>query len=434
MSVVNEGDSTVKTTVRPFDVGAAWSLCECTIESTYRAEGRALWVSHTLRNARTDRFPYPASPQELPALYSTFPAHRLFTYDGSNLDRRGAHRDYDTLAALQRRRPELARHGALGRPGRRVRLRRRDLQPGDCPLRRNSRACRPAVRAERLHRAVGFRGARPQHRPRVPPTGCGGDARSQTRVFASANRPAEERPDWEFAASREHWWYGNASDEGWPVTGSLRVRLEQPDPWLWSPEGAFRAEDVPRIYVRAAFHGLPPSERGELFFSRAGDGFWPRGEDPASVYPSSRMASFDTYVFRLALNSGYSGWIKRPRYDPVLDGRLGARMELDYVSSQQRSRARTLTFGLRGHLRAAGRVSVPDDLSPDCLASVPLVAERRDGDRWKPFAQTRTGSAGGYSVRLPDRPGRYRVRLPESSPGERCLAAASGSLVHRHRR
>jgi hypothetical protein len=113
---------------------------------------------------------------------------------------------------------------------------------------------------------------------------------------------------------------------------------------------------------------------------------------------------------------------------------MGAWMELDYVSAQQRSRARTLSLGLRGHLRAVGRVSVPGDPSPDCLASVPIVAERRAGDRWKPLAQTLTGPAGGYSVRLPDRPGRYRVRLPESSPGERCLAAASGSLVHRHRR
>lgn len=433
VSMANEGDSTVKTVVRALDVGAAWSLCECTIESTYRAEGPALWVSHTLRNARTDRFPYPASPQELPALYSAFPAHRLFTYDGSQPWTGGALTEITTpwplfsgggptwlgtehWAALVDGfgygvgifSPETVRF--VGIPGR-----------ADRPFGPNGYVAPSAfevldhniVHEYRYALVVG--------------------TLAEIRAFASANRPEKEPPDWDFAASREHWWYGNASDEGWPVTGSLRVRLEQPDPWLWSPEGAFRAEDVPHVFVRAAFHGLPPSERGQLFFSRAGDGFWPRGEDHVDV-PVVADGLFHTYVFRLALASGYSGWIKRLRYDPVLDGRLGARMELDYVSAQQRSRARMLTFRLHGHLRAVGRVSVPGDLSPDCLASVPLVAERREGDRWKPLAQTLTGRTGGYSVRLPDRPGRYRVRLRESSPGERCLAAASGSLVHRHGR
>ncbi len=75
----------------------------------------------------------------------------------------------------------------------------------------------------------------------------------QIRAYAVAHRP-EARPSYRFRSDRRHWWYRNAVDEGSPLGGGLRIRLEKDDPQLIGPEQWWNAKGVPTLYVRGAWH------------------------------------------------------------------------------------------------------------------------------------------------------------------------------------
>src|SRR5262249_3622577 len=57
----------------------------------------------------------------------------------------------------------------------------------------------------------------------------------QIRAYAYAHRP-DPRPVYLFAHDREHFTEVNATDNGFPISGALRVRLDQPDPQVVGPE------------------------------------------------------------------------------------------------------------------------------------------------------------------------------------------------------
>src|SRR6478609_5512510 len=56
--------------------------CECFFEQWVTLKGRAILVRNRLTAFRSDATRYAASPQELPALYTTGRTYRVFTYDG----------------------------------------------------------------------------------------------------------------------------------------------------------------------------------------------------------------------------------------------------------------------------------------------------------------------------------------------------------------
>ena len=91
------------------------------------------------------------------------------------------------------------------------------------------------------------------------------------------------------------------------------------------------------------------------------------------------------------------------------------------------SHARSITLNLRKHLIAKGRV-LADDVQ-QCTANV-AVQIKRNG---KTIKKTRTGEAGSYSVRIPDRRGRYRAVVVRSETATLICGRAESSLVrHRH--
>src|SRR5262249_54557818 len=77
----------------------------------------------------------------------------------------------------------------------------------------------------------------------------------QIRAYAVAHRP-DDRPDYQFARDRQHFpTFVNSTDNGWPISGALRVNLNQIDPYIIGPEQWWKAQDMPRLYVTAAYHG-----------------------------------------------------------------------------------------------------------------------------------------------------------------------------------
>lgn len=91
-----------------------------------------------------------------------------------------------------------------------------------------------------------------------------------------------------------------------------------------------------------------------------------------------------------------------------------------------------LILDLRRHLIARGQLS--SDLS-ECEDGVTVHVERKvRGHGWRKAGKDTTDSSGGFSVKVRDREGRYRVTVAEHSIGDTdtCLADISNRERHTH--
>jgi hypothetical protein len=138
----------------------------------------------------------------------------------------------------------------------------------------------------------------------------GTEAEIRAHVYRRAGPP--KLPVWDFAQSREGWHYAGLTDAGWPVKGSLRIEGAKPGAHLLSPETFWRAENAPRLRLRARCHGSD----GQLHL------FWRRlGETRAD--PKSRVTvqlrtdgEPDDLSIDLSANSEYRGGLVQLVLDP----------------------------------------------------------------------------------------------------------------------
>lgn len=94
---------------------------------------------------------------------------------------------------------------------------------------------------------------------------------------------------------------------------------------------------------------------------------------------------------------------------------------------------REVTLNLRKHLVARGRLVAEGD--EDCVRWMDLQVERRNGKRWRVVQEFTGEDDGSYRVRLPDKPGRYRVHTAETEVGGgavTCGSATSPVAKHKH--
>lgn len=94
-----------------------------------------------------------------------------------------------------------------------------------------------------------------------------------------------------------------------------------------------------------------------------------------------------------------------------------------------------VVFRLEGHLEAVVRLrSVSDRPFPppptnECTPFRDFQVQRRGGWRWVTVTRTSTNVRSRARVDLPDRAGRYRIRVPRDG---KCTAAVSETERHRH--
>ena len=212
-------------------------------------KGRAIHVRNRLTAWRADATRYAASPQELPALYTTGRTYRVFTYDGRRPytgaplhevteDAGGFFSPGPSWLATEHWaavvddggfgiglfKPDLVRFaGTPGTPG------------GGWVNGYLAASTTEVIDANQVYDydyalVVG--------------------SLRQIRAYAYANRP-DARPDYRFRTDRQHWWYSGATDRGSPVRGALRFLVGTTDATLHGPEGWWRARSVPVVYVRA---------------------------------------------------------------------------------------------------------------------------------------------------------------------------------------
>lgn len=289
--------------------------CECTFETWITLRGNTVHVRNRLTNLRDDGPNFTAHGQELPALYTTGDAYRLYTYDGADpytgapmreiTDDRGgffnpagpSFRATEHWAALVNDdgfgvglfEPRRTRFGGI--PG-------NEYAVDYGWINGYMTASTPDILSATTTYTYAY-------------TLVLGSL-DDIRAYAVAHRP-DPRPVYLFQKDRQDWWELNASDAGDPVRGALRVFPDHYDPMIVGPETSFPAGSVRAIYIRGAWRTR--QFHAQLFWANA-DGF-----------SGDRMVSFDvvndgrfhTYRIPVGELSTWAGTINGLRLDFVDD-------------------------------------------------------------------------------------------------------------------
>ncbi len=307
---------------------------DCTFETWITLEGNTARVKNRLTNRRADHTQYRAMDQELPAAYTVGKLHRLFTYDGDQPF---------TDAPLRLIPPQPPRNGKpawvtfYATENWAALVNDADWGMG---------IFIPGV----VRFLGGFSGGKPgTGGPADKPTGYLApvrkevldhnivyeyeyvlilDALANIRRYARTHRPPSPLPDYRFTRDRQHWWFVRATDEGFPVKDHLRVHPERRNPQMVGPEACWDAREVPKLYVRAAYHTGPAT--AELF--------WRTKEQP--TFDSERRVAFPvradgqwhTYEVDLSRSPAYRGTILGLRFDPVKTGEKGDFIDVAFIS------------------------------------------------------------------------------------------------------
>jgi hypothetical protein len=291
---------------------------ECTYETWITLRDKTVVVTCRLENHRPDKTQYPARDQELPAAYTIGKLHRLITYVGD--------RPFEgqPLVRIPNAGPPWAHFTASENWAALV-----DDQGFGMGV---------------IHPGVysfqgGFAGQPGIGGPKDDPTGYIAPSRQEIldhdivyvyryilavgsldeiRAAATANRIEDTRPDYHFTGHREHWIYKDARDSGPPIEGGLRVQATGKDAQMIGPEQWWRAEGVPKLFIRAAFRTR--GDRAAIAWSVPGGGFRPDRRVEFAIRPDGE---YRNYEIDLAKAPGYRGIIAGLRLDlPAGEGRF----------------------------------------------------------------------------------------------------------------
>jgi len=287
---------------------------ECTFESWLELEGSAVHAHCRLVNARADHTLYPARGQELPAVYTNAPWHRLISYTGSKpfthdatvqLEARPAPHwnAWDATESWSALVDDSGWGLGVWNPGCIGFVGGFSGQPGAGGPKDGACGYLAPGRLEILDHNI-------THDYRYDLV-LGTVEEIRAHVYRQPRPPFVE---WRFTNDRQGWLYAHASDTGWPIRGELAVQLTQDDPALLSPRFVAAAETAPVLVIEAAFaHVTAPHAQV----------FWSSLEQPG--FTQSRSIRFDgksddafhEYRIRLADSPEYRGTITQVRFDPA---------------------------------------------------------------------------------------------------------------------
>ena len=310
---------------------------QCTFECWYRLEGRTVQVRSRLLNARSDTTQYSARSQELPAVYTNGPYHKLMTYTGDqpfadgplveipkqNHPPGGIRWEHwkatENWAALVNEddwglgvwHPGVYSFigGFAGKPGR--------GGPKDGPT----------GYIAPLHREILDHNIDYDYRYVL----ILDDLASIRRyIYEHTEKPAP--PRYTFKGNRQHWTYRQAHDTGWPIEESLHIVADGGDVQLLGPPALWRAQEGHRLTIDAAIRTID-SRSGvvaTLYWKTfANDNF-------ASERSVSLQLKADgqrrPYTVEMGTASGYRGAITGLRLDPIEDSHKGDQIDLYSVA------------------------------------------------------------------------------------------------------
>ena len=311
---------------------------ECTFESWITLSGNAVIVSNRLLNARSDTNQYAGYGQELPAVYTVGTLYNLFTYSGNApftgdavtnlLPLTGPPNPWNAWSATESWAAMLnATNWGLGiyNPG--------AVQfgggfvgtPGSGgPSSGNAGYIAP-VQTDNLDSNIVY--TFNYHLI------LGTLTQIRNWVYAQPYRPGLNSV---FQSDRQHWWYNNTTDTGWPLTNNrIRVNLAGFNPMIFSSVCAFFATNVPTIYIRAAYHIANPAGHTGANFYWLTNGSAPNAftAGEGTSFPIIVDGQYHTYAVNLAAESNYTSVITQLRFDPTFNSAVGDYVDVAAISS-----------------------------------------------------------------------------------------------------
>jgi hypothetical protein len=288
---------------------------ECTFETWVTLDGATATIRNRLTNDRPDRTFYGAFNQELPAVYTVGTLHRLFTYKGTNpwagepaelIPNAGPPwADWTTPEGWAALVDDRGWGVGVIHPGVFSWIGGFHDKPGRGGPKDNPTGYIAPTRREILDHNIRY-----EFTYRLVL-----GTLEEIRARAKDLRVTDPRPDFRFAADRQHWTYHNAQDAGFPPKDGLRVRPTGDDPQMLGPEGWYDAATAPKLHLRAAFRG--GAGPAVLYWRGPGEGF--SGERVVMV-PIQPDGTLRTVTIDLAGHPKYRGTIAALRLDPFPTG------------------------------------------------------------------------------------------------------------------
>jgi hypothetical protein len=287
---------------------------ECTIESWLELDGSAVIARGRLVNARADQTAYSAHLQELPAVYTNAPWHRIYTYSGA--------------------------HPFAGEPVREIPARppprwsRWTATENWSALLDDAGWGLGVWNPGALEFGGGFNGAPGRGGAGDPECGylapnrveildhdidytfryeliLGTLEQIRARVYAHSRDAAVTA--WDFTKGRQSWICRNATDSGWRGGEAFEVKWSAADPSLQSPLFFRRAEEVGTLVIEAAF--TTAEKKARVYWSTLQE----PGMDEAHAVSFAIQGDgvMRTYTVTLSDSPRYHGGLMKLRLDPA---------------------------------------------------------------------------------------------------------------------
>lgn len=295
---------------------------ECVFEVRFTLKGRTVQVFNRLVNNRSDKTFYKARSQELPAIYTNGPYHRLMTYTGNQPFTGGA------LVEIpkQEHPPEGIRWAHwYGTENWAAMVNDQDFglgiwHPGAYNFIGGFAGGQP-----------GFGGAKDEPTGYIAPLHKEildwnidyvfsyvliVDTLTNIRHHIYANAARDTLPYYEFAKDRQHWTYQNASDAGWPIQGYLEIHADGPNPQCISPEAFWQAQSDHKLKITlsARKNTAPKNFSGRLYWKTVAQNKFTEKEHLAIEITGDEK--FRTYSLEIGKHAGYTGIVTGLRFDP----------------------------------------------------------------------------------------------------------------------
>ncbi|KAB7731806.1 hypothetical protein F5984_06155 [Rudanella paleaurantiibacter] len=132
------------------------------------------------------------------------------------------------------------------------------------------------------------------------------------RQYVYSQPRPDTGPNFRFTTDRQGWHYYNTRDSGWPIRNELSVQWGRNDPTLpsfaiKSPKGFWRAADVRRIVLEAAF--TTSAKTARLNWRKPGDQEFEVLRSGGVDFPIIGDGQFRTYTIDLSRAPGWEGII-----------------------------------------------------------------------------------------------------------------------------
>ncbi len=133
----------------------------------------------------------------------------------------------------------------------------------------------------------------------------------EIRNYVYTNRDQKSKPGYQFTNDRQHFYYENVTDQGWPVKGFLDLALQKGSAII-SPPTVWEAEKISSVYIEAA---STIEGKGRIGFQLFGEKNFT--EPHSKLFGVTGDNKFHTYRIQLTDIPGYKGVIRNIKIEPI---------------------------------------------------------------------------------------------------------------------